>query len=453
MSWPSARARAAISASVRSIHTGKSVWAAATFVWSIVIALRRPFPAIASVPSGIAASMKTKPLPAASSSPVGPTCEGLNPHAPNIRVTVTRRIKASITYIVDAPPNWPMRDVMTSIEDLERAIATALASNRFKIPPYPAVAAKLESLARQRNGATINQLVSVISADACLAAQVLGRAQSAANSNGRAVTTLFEALSRVGLDTLVQMALATGLGSEVIAPGALAELRRDMWRRGLLSAHLARMLANNRGVSEETAYSAGLIHDLGSAIVVTTLEDLAKQLPLPVLPEASWRQLVRSHQVAFGMVIASRWKLPDTLTEVIAHGHDETSQQSPLVQLIQLSDRIVARLDGTPTTGIAAMMDFPELSEIERCTIGSVVQEVVKNMASYNEVRATKTVPSNVAVEPPANGLLPVAFEVTPEHKTMLANVRSCERTGTRYAITVQPFALAARPNISGNSW
>lgn len=368
---------------------------------------------------------------------------------------------------------------MTSIEDLERAIATALASNRFKVPPYPAVAAKLESLARQRNGATINQLVAVISADACLAAQVLGRAQSAANSNGRAVTTLFEALSRVGLDTLVQMALATGLGSEVIAPGPLAELRRDMWRRGLLSAHLARMLANNRGVSEETAYSAGLIHDLGSAIVVTTLEDLAKQLPLPVLPEASWRQLVHNHQVAFGMVIASRWKLPDTLTELIAHGHDQTSQ-SPLAQLIQLSDRIVARLDGTPTTGIAAMMDFPELSDIERCTIGSVVQEVVKNMASYNEVKATKTVPSNVAVERPANGLLPVAFEVTPEHKrrcraraissealvldgddellpnwlieltlhcqpkpmTMLANVRSCERSGARYVISVQPFAL-----------
>jgi len=373
---------------------------------------------------------------------------------------------------------------MSSFEDLDRALAASLASNRFKVPPYPAVAAKLESLARQKNGASINQLVTVISADACLAAQVLGRAQSAANSNGRAVTTLFEALSRVGLDQLVQMALATGLGSAIIAPGPLSELRRDMWRRGLLSAHLARMLANNRDIAEETAYSAGLIHDLGAAIVVTTLEDLAKQLPLPVLPEPMWRQLVRNHQVGFGMVIAARWKLPDTLVDVIAHGHDEISQ-CPLVQLIQLCDRIVARLDGSPTTGIAAMMDFPELSDIERCTIGSVVQEVVKNMASYAAVQSVAR-PSNVAAERPADGLVPVAFEVTPERKrrcraraisseslvldgddellpnwlieltlhcqpeplTMLVNVRSCERTGARYAITVQPFALGGTAKL-----
>jgi len=217
---------------------------------------------------------------------------------------------------------------------------------------------------------------------------------------------------------------------------------------------------------------------------VTTLEDLAKQLPLPVLPEPMWRQLVRNHQVGFGMVIAARWKLPDTLVDVIAHGHDEISQ-CPLVQLIQLCDRIVARLDGSPTTGIAAMMDFPELSDIERCTIGSVVQEVVKNMASYAAVQSVAR-PSNVAAERPADGLVPVAFEVTPERKrrcraraisseslvldgddellpnwlieltlhcqpeplTMLVNVRSCERTGARYAITVQPFALGGTAKL-----
>jgi HDOD domain len=321
--------------------------------------------------------------------------------------------------------------------------------------------------------------VKVISADAALAAQVLGRAQSAAhNGGGKQVTTLFEALSRIGMEQLVDMALASGLGTAIIAPGPLAELRRDMWRRCLLSAHLARMLAENRGVVAETAYSAGLVHDLGAAIVITALEEVAKTTPLPALSEATWRDLVRTHQVKFGLVIATRWNLPATLTDVIAHAHDEVSE-NPLVKLIELSDRIVAKLDHMPTVGLAALMDFAELSEIERCSIGSAVQEVVKNMASYTT--PLKPIFPTVVVErcsiEPAfpvsfeicqdqhktcrareisadalvfegqdalspNWLVELSLQCSPAPLTILANVRSCEKVGNKYAIKAQPFAL-----------
>jgi HD-like signal output (HDOD) protein len=365
---------------------------------------------------------------------------------------------------------------MLGVETLEAALSSRLCRGGLKIPPYPAVAAKLAELSRQRKAVSLNELVKVVSADAALAAQVLGRAQSAANNaGGKQVTTLFEALTRIGMEQLVEMALATGLGSTMVAAGPLAELRRDMWRRCLLSAQLARMLADNRGVVAETAYSAGLVHDLGAAIVITALEEVA---PLPSLPEATWRDLVRKHQVEYGLVIAARWNLPVALTDVIAHAHDAASD-NPLVKLIELSDRIVARLDHMPTVGLAALMDFEELSEIERCSIGSAVQEVVKNMASYT-TPLKPSFPSVVVERSSSEQAFPVSFEIcqdqhktcrareisvdalvfdgpealppnwlvelslccSPAPLTILANVRSCDKVGSKYAIKAQPFAL-----------
>ena len=364
---------------------------------------------------------------------------------------------------------------MSSLEHLENALSCRLESKKLKIPPYPAVAAKLTELSRQKNGPSLNELAKVVANDAALAAQVLGRAQSAANNGGgRAVTTLFEALSRIGMEQLVELALATGLGAAIIGPGLLSELRRDMWRRCLLSAQLARMLADNRGIVPETAYSAGLVHDLGAAIVITAIEDIAKEMTLPALPEAEWRELVKRHQIKFGLVIAARWNLPKTLTDVIAR-----AEGNELVSLVALSDKIVAKLDHMPTVGLAALMDFEELSDIERCSIGSVVQEVVKNMASYS---TPKPLINSKLIEatPVGAQVFPVSFEVTNEkHQhaqacsissdaimfegtdammpnwlveftlhcepapiTMLANVRSCDKVGSKYAIRAQPFAL-----------
>jgi HD-like signal output (HDOD) protein len=375
---------------------------------------------------------------------------------------------------------------MLSVEKLDAALSSRLQAGTLKIPPYPAVAAKLAELARNKHGPSLNELVKVVSADAALAAQVLGRAQSAANGGGgKQVTTLFEALSRIGIEQLVEMALATGLGNAIITPGLLSDLRRDLWRRCLLSAQLARLLAESRNVVPETAYSAGLVHDLGAALVLVALEDIAKNTLLPQLPEETWRGLVRKHQVQFGIVIAARWKLPAALTDVIAHAHDETSE-NPLASLIDLSDRIVARLDHMPTVGLAALMDFKELSEIERCSIGSAVQEVVKNMASYTTTPPKPIAPSVVVEHRSTEEAFPVSFDVYQDQRktcharaisadaltfegqdslslnwlvelslqcgslplTVLANVRSCDRVGTSYAIKAQPFALGGEAKM-----
>jgi hypothetical protein len=270
------------------------------------------------------------------------------------------------------------------------------------------------------------------------------------------------------------MALASGLGQSVVAAGPLAELRRDNWRRALLGAHLARMLASNRGVAGEVAYLAGLLHEFGAVIAVQGLEDVARELPLPALTGAEWRAFVRGLEGAFGAVVATRWKLPQAIAEVIAHA----GAQSALADLIRLVERIVDRLDDCPTAGIAGLVELPELSDIERCSIGSVVQEVVKSMTTYAKPSAA---PSQLVPPPAGPRTFPVSFAVShdkctgarareisteilivespeqmapnwlveltlhcePEPFAVLANVKRCAPAGSGFSVEVQPFALA----------
>lgn len=364
---------------------------------------------------------------------------------------------------------------MADLRELERALVARLDANQIKLPPYPAVATKLEQLARQPR-ASLTDVAAVVSSDPTLAAAVLGRAHSAANAaRGTArIPTLPEALGRIGMQQLIELALATGLGNGAVATGPLAELRRDNWRRALLAAHLARMLAGSRGVAADVAYLAGLLSELGAVIATSGLEDLAKTHPLPTLPEAEWRAFVTALAGRFGRVIATRWNLPEELADVVAR----VPAQTALGELLALVSQIVDRLDGSATTGVAAaLVDVAGLGEIERCSIGSVVQEVVKSMGAFTV--AVPPPPRVVTPAPkPTGDAFPVGFEVTAgkqrgrartiaasslvfevaqpiaaswlielalhttEPISILAHVRSCTKEGARHVVDVKPFAL-----------
>ncbi|MEO6777500.1 MAG: HDOD domain-containing protein [Kofleriaceae bacterium] len=364
----------------------------------------------------------------------------------------------------------------TSLAHIEQALAERLRVNKLRIPPYPAVAAKLEKIARDPRH-TVAQLAEVVAQDPSLAAAVVGRANSAAN--GRPVTSLAESLQRVGVEQVIQISLAMGLGKASTAGGPLGVLRRNTWRCALLAARFAQELATKRGVSPEVAYLAGLLHDFGAVVLVAGIEEIGQQVSLPQLPEAQWQAFVTRLQVPVGIAVAARWSLPEVLTDVIAHHHDPASVAgSPLTQLIKLVDRVIEILDRSPGTGIAALLELPEIATMERYALGAAAQEVGAQMASLSAAAEAST-----AIADPARTdeeAWPVGFEVSvPKHEAyaattispntfemvgkeplapawlvevtlgcmptplkLLANVKSCEPCAEGHRIVLAPFAL-----------
>jgi HD-like signal output (HDOD) protein len=366
--------------------------------------------------------------------------------------------------------------------ELAAKLVERLQTTEIRVPPYPAVASSLERLSRDGKS-TVAAVAALVATDAALAATVLRHA-STASSKSNAPSTLEAAISRLGLDELTRVVIATTIGGAAARPGPLALLRRDQWRRSLLAAMFCKELAPRRGVQPDQAFLAGLLHDFGAIVVLSCLESLGVA-PLPVLPELTWRRLVEGLHVELGMVVVARWHLPEPIAEVIAGHHTPhtcSRVYRPLVQLVAIADQIIDILDRGSAGDIAALVEVPGLEHDERYRIGALMPKVADQMARFEMANERGVASSVAAATDPAAERWPVDFAVesrsqvvfrasalgatalvltspvalqpawlaeltlrcAPDTITMLAHVKSCETTprGT-YLVTAQPFGLA----------
>ncbi|MFT3694108.1 MAG: HDOD domain-containing protein [Kofleriaceae bacterium] len=285
--------------------------------------------------------------------------------------------------------------MVPAAQELADRLVKRLAGNEIVLPPYPAVATQLQRL--PRDTVKMQEVASIVATDASLAASILRQASSAA-FGGVPPATLEAALAKLGLDTVVRTAITVALGKSAGAAGPLADLRRDEWRRSLLSAVFAKELASRRAIDPSQAFLAGLLHDFGSLVALACLED---EKQLPTLPAVTWRSVVDKVHIELGSSIANRWKLATPICDVIAHHHMPTNcppANRSLAQLIATVDHIITILDRSAMTGIAALIEVPGLATDERYRIGALMPQIGEQMAKFE--LAAREAHGESAVEP-----------------------------------------------------
>lgn len=198
-----------------------------------------------------------------------------------------------------------------------QALQDVVSRGDFAVPPYLAVALRLQRLLA-RDGYSASEVADLIAADAVLAATVLSAANSGFLGAGRPVTTLSQAVSRLGARTVGSIALASGVGAVATEKGLLLDVKFRVWRRTLTCALACQKLSGGRGLPSEEAFLAGLLHGFGRSIAVAALEELLKtsqdQQPLSV---EEWLDIVEAHRPALARSVAQSWKLPPAITDAI----------------------------------------------------------------------------------------------------------------------------------------
>jgi putative nucleotidyltransferase with HDIG domain len=117
------------------------------------------------------------------------------------------------------------------------------------------------------------------------------------------------------------------------ASGAgLSAFKRRVWRESLAAAVVCEGLAASAGLEPGEAFVAGLLHDVGKLLAISTLDELFKQRPQLRPDDATlWLEVERTH-VKLGALLAQRWQLPGILGAVITAHHDEREQGAPLTR-------------------------------------------------------------------------------------------------------------------------
>lgn len=277
---------------------------------------------------------------------------------------------------------------MSNVLAMERALTDVVSRGDFVVPPYPAVALRLQRLLA-REGYGVGEVADVIAADAPLAASVLAAANSALLGAGGAITSLSRAVNRLGARTVGSIAVASSVGAVAMATGVLFDVKFRVWRRGIACALTCQRLAPGRDLDSEEAFLAGLLYGFGRSIAVASLEQLLKthQPPRP-LTTAEWLNIAEQQRAALAAAVAKSWQLPPPVAEAI-----QGATGSPLNQLVVEGDRVAGEIDAgrMPQAG----------SPAEVKTIDEVVASLPAALEAYAPPPPAPTVrPSPVLAKP-----------------------------------------------------
>ena len=212
------------------------------------------------------------------------------------------------------------------------------------VPPFPAVANRILALVNDDNIAA-RQIGEIIKLDPSFTAEILRVANSALFGVRREVSSVALAVTLLGLDRVKAMATLIAVNSMV--KGALRiDALHKFWIHSLATAILTEEGARVSGATVDSAYTAGLLHNLGTLGMMAAYPDEYARM-LDVSSEYGFdllqteRDLFEIDHCAAGAYLAQEWDFPDEIAAVIATHHDEpVAGELSLYTLVQCTWRL-----------------------------------------------------------------------------------------------------------------
>lgn len=212
------------------------------------------------------------------------------------------------------------------------------------VPPFPAIASRIMALAG-REDVNIHELGNLVKMDPSFSAELLHFANSALFGARREVTSLAHALVVVGTARVKTMATLVAVHRMVQASARVKSLRK-VWIHSLVTAVIAEEAARLARIGQESAYTAGLLHNLGTLGMMSAYPDEYSRM-LEVSDDFGFdlltteRDLFEIDHCAAGAYLAQDWNFPDDLAAVIATHHDEPIPgEFDLYNLVKVSWRL-----------------------------------------------------------------------------------------------------------------
>lgn len=241
-----------------------------------------------------------------------------------------------------ASPREPSQDILARISKLR-----PLSQSAMRL---------LDLVGHEDHG--MDDVTRIVEHDAALTANVLKVANSPALGLRHKVDSLPRAVTYLGDKMVVGIAIASSSPDvyDKDLPG-YDGARGELWLHCLHAAIAAREVARHakQAVSVELAFTAGILHDIGKAVLAEFMGQGADLGPL--MREAGGdflaveRELTGTDHAEVGLELARHWNLPEPLCQAIALHHrpeDARPGDKPLVHAVHLGDAI-AMLGGSGT--------------------------------------------------------------------------------------------------------
>lgn len=237
---------------------------------------------------------------------------------------------------------------MSTEKSLKDHITEAVQKPGLQLPVFNPVALELQQILQEENASNA-KIEATLQRDPALAGQILRMANSSMYAGLSEITTLRQALTRIGSKQVMRLAMAAAqLGLYRSKNPLCARYMDEMWRAASASATAAAWLAEKSGHGQlsEQAFLAGLLHDVGKLLILRVIEDLAAG-PGAAKPvsDAVVVEMLDALHCEYGHDLMKRWNLPAQYCLVGREHHAaECNTGNVLLVCVRLADQICRKL-------------------------------------------------------------------------------------------------------------
>ena len=229
------------------------------------------------------------------------------------------------------------------------------------LPAMPLIASKVLETAEDAS-VSVEDLQKLINNDPILAAKILKVANSSYYCGGMDVNTLTEAMVILGFNTLRSLVIAASMrglyaqkpSRRVDAASArFAAHQKSLWEHSVACAAVSRAIAKKMNCENpETAFVAGLLHDIGRLVMFRELPEkterwLAARKPAPDARQpadilASEKKIFSLDHCQVGAAVARKWRLSAELVDAISnhHGAETGLTPAPLTAIVDFANSV-----------------------------------------------------------------------------------------------------------------
>ena len=233
-----------------------------------------------------------------------------------------------------------------------------------KIAALPAAYVEITQLLDDPH-ADFDSIGAAVSHDPAMSAQLLRMVNSSFFGRGRQVHLISHAVGLVGRRQLRQVALSTMVIHMFrMMPESLVDMD-SFWRHSLATGLCARGLGKNLVLSNEQLFTAGLLHDVGSLVILMNRPKEARRILTRCaqgsrLVHEVEREVLGCDHAEVGAALLECWGIGGATASAVAHHHHPMAAKSNhrVAALVHVADVVVSALQIGSRHGLAGSGHF-----------------------------------------------------------------------------------------------
>lgn len=231
-----------------------------------------------------------------------------------------------------------MKSTAQGSPELRRELVRRIETCELELPVLPDIASRVLALCQDQDG-DARELGELIQRDPALAGNVLRIANSAAYASREPIVSLQQAISRLGMTTMGDLAIAAAVNGNANAIKGREEEMRFLRTHAAATGVWSREVARHRRRNVEAAFLSGLLHDVGRPIMLRAILDLARG---SAIEESVIQSFVDEFHASVGARLIDHWKLPHWIAAAVDGHHDisRAGEHADLAATIMLGDEL-----------------------------------------------------------------------------------------------------------------